>query len=70
MDIWQNLVQDIKFKEGSGEERKLAPKSQTVKSKALPITNDPLEAANVFRKSNHIRVQGEDIPAPVQVCKL
>lgn len=67
MDVWRSLVQDIKFKDTSGEDRKLVPRTQTVKRKATPATNDTLESANVFRKANNIRVHGDNVPTPAQV---
>lgn len=70
MDAWQNLVQDIKFKDRSNIQLKDASRAQTVESKAVSSTNDPQEVINTFRKGNHIRVQGNDIPAPCQVEDL
>ena len=68
MDIWQSLVQDIKFESRPKTDGRGVISRGEIHSNPSPVqTNDPEEAANVFRKLNSIRVQGSNIPAPVQV---
>lgn len=72
MDIWQNLVRDIKFKHRAESDslRDSAAGLRTL-SKDIPAsTSDLIEAANTLRKANGIRVQGTNVPAPLKVMSL
>lgn len=68
MDIFQSLIQDIKFNPSSKEEPSAAGSGAGILKSTVAITsNDPKESANVCRKLNGIRVQGSNVPAPIQV---